>query len=437
MELIQQKQFSLSDSTERNLNLGQNAKMNNLRILAAEQEIGQKQQDADKKQEMNALYKLAADGDPRASKQLSMAAPEAYKGLQGYQTYQIKRGAQLANSVLVAPAPIKGEIYKRIIEEYQAEFGVNPDMPAEWSVGDQGAEGYLKSIVARAREVEDVAKEQAPNSGMGKIAKDLQQGLLTQTQADSAMRKETQLSDSGVRAGGSTGVLVDRYMKDNPSASFSDALYVVQTGFRSGTRSEGGEVSPIKGVVESKGAMEYEISRQKEIGKNTPSITRGQARIGTILDTLESNYNKLDKMEAIVSTERSAGSNILASSGSSGLGQAIGKMSGSQTQSIRNQINAQRPVLLSAIKEATGMSAKQLDSNAELKFYLQMATDPKLDIQANKEGLKFIKEWVSSSQKSENATGGSQITRPAVGAIKNGYEFLGGDPSSQQSWRKR
>jgi hypothetical protein len=42
---------------------------------------------------------------------------------------------------------------------------------------------------------------------------------------------------------------------------------------------------------------------------------------------------------------------------------------------------------LQAIKNATGMSAKQMDSNAELQMYLRSATDPTIDIQANLQAL--------------------------------------------------
>ena len=40
--------------------------------------------------------------------------------------------------------------------------------------------------------------------------------------------------------------------------------------------------------------------------------------------------------------------------------------------------------------KATGMSAKQMDSNAELKLYLATATDPTLDVASNKRALDMI-----------------------------------------------
>ena len=51
-----------------------------------------------------------------------------------------------------------------------------------------------------------------------------------------------------------------------------------------------------------------------------------------------------------------------------------------------------RPALLAALMKATGMSAKQMDSNAELKLWMRTATDPTLDIQSNRAALSKIEQ---------------------------------------------
>jgi hypothetical protein len=43
--------------------------------------------------------------------------------------------------------------------------------------------------------------------------------------------------------------------------------------------------------------------------------------------------------------------------------------------------------LLNLIKEATGMSAQQMNSNAEMQLYLRAATDPTLSYEANIQAL--------------------------------------------------
>jgi hypothetical protein len=55
-------------------------------------------------------------------------------------------------------------------------------------------------------------------------------------------------------------------------------------------------------------------------------------------------------------------------------------------------------MLLQAIMKATGMSAKQMDSNVELKLYLATATDPTLDVAANRRALDKIEELFGSGK---------------------------------------
>ena len=151
-ELIQQQPINLAGAIQGGFQMAQEGRMNNLKMLAAEQTL---QQTAAK----NQLYKLAANGNAQAKQQLAMVAPEAYKGLQDYQDYRVKRGAQLANSVLSVPAPLREQRYKEMISEIEKEFGEKPQVPRDWSTGEKGAEGYLQGIISQAREVESVAKE--------------------------------------------------------------------------------------------------------------------------------------------------------------------------------------------------------------------------------------------------------------------------------------
>lgn len=141
---------NLAGAIQGGFQIGQEAKMNNLKALALERENTQKN-------ELQSLYKMAATGNPQAVQQLSIVAPQAYEGLQKYQTYKIQRGGQLANSVLDAPEPVRPELYQKAIETFKSEFGVSPNIPSEYS---PEAAAHLKAIVAQARQVEDVAKEQ-------------------------------------------------------------------------------------------------------------------------------------------------------------------------------------------------------------------------------------------------------------------------------------
>lgn len=115
--------------------------------------------------------------------------------------------------------------------------------------------------------------------------------------------------------------------------------------------------------------------------------SKGQETVTSLVSTLKDNYDNLNKLGGIVSTERGALENIRAQTMTTGAGQLVGGAVGTQSQKVRNEIKQTRPLLLNAIKEATGMTAKQMDSNVELQMYLSAATDPALGYEANMSAL--------------------------------------------------
>ena len=116
----------------------------------------------------------------------------------------------------------------------------------------------------------------------------------------------------------------------------------------------------------------------------------GEGTVGGVVADLRDKYTKLDADNGIVSTNNRVGTNLGAAFGSSGVGQFLNGAVGTKTQSSRDSIAMTRPLLLQAIMKATGMSAKQMDSNAELKLYLATATDPQKGLEANLEALDRI-----------------------------------------------
>lgn len=144
----------------------------------------------------------------------------------------------------------------------------------------------------------------------------------------------------------------------------------------------------------------------------------GSGDVDVALGTLRNAYDRLEKGGGITSTKNSAIGNIIPSLGSSVAGQAVGKALGTENQSARNDIAMARPALLAALMKATGMSAKQMDSNAELKLWLSTATDPTLDIQANRRALDNIeRKYISNPTPQRRST-----DKPAA---DKGIEFQG------------
>lgn len=116
----------------------------------------------------------------------------------------------------------------------------------------------------------------------------------------------------------------------------------------------------------------------------------GATDVDSAVATLRDAYNRLEKGGGITSTEKGPLENAAAAGSASAVGQALGKTFGTQNQSARNDIAMTRPALLAALMKATGMSAKQMDSNAELKLWLSTATDPTLDVESNRRALDAI-----------------------------------------------
>lgn len=111
-------------------------------------------------------------------------------------------------------------------------------------------------------------------------------------------------------------------------------------------------------------------------------VEAGKTQLADDLDNLRASFQKLDAMRAIPSTERNVLSNIMSATGASGVGQTLGRATGTEAQVERDVINSARQRLVTSIKNATGMSAQQLNSNVELQTMLKSISDPGQSVQA-------------------------------------------------------
>jgi hypothetical protein len=153
---------------------------------------------------------------------------------------------------------------------------------------------------------------------------------------------------------------------------------------------------PVGYVMKADGTLEALVGGPADV--KTQAKNQGALDFDTQITNLRTKYRQLDEMGGIVNPDKSTISNIIAGAESSGLGQIVGGKLGTQAQSIRNEIAQARPLLLQSIKQATGMSSKQMDSNAELQLYLRSATDPNIDIKANLNALDNIQSLYGSGR---------------------------------------
>lgn len=135
-----------------------------------------------------------------------------------------------------------------------------------------------------------------------------------------------------------------------------------------------------------------------------------QENAGNTIALLRQNFDQLDKLGGITSTQNRPGTNVGAYLSTTGAGQLTGRIFGTEAQSERNKIAQTRPLLMTQIMSALGLSAKQLDSNAELKLWLSAATDPTLDLESNKAALDNLENLLAGKGK---AKPGAPSAKPA------------------------
>lgn len=112
-------------------------------------------------------------------------------------------------------------------------------------------------------------------------------------------------------------------------------------------------------------------------------VAEGKETLGDILSTAQTLVKDLKDTGGMSSTSAGALSNLITSTQTGTAGQFLGGVFGTEAQSKRDQLKSVRLQLLNAIKEATGMSAQQLNSNVELQTYLKSLGSEGMTAEAN------------------------------------------------------
>ena len=137
---------------------------------------------------------------------------------------------------------------------------------------------------------------------------------------------------------------------------------------------------------QAKAAAEGKIEAGIESGTVIPKqeeILKAKKNLTSSLVRMQGLYEDLLASGGITDVEATGLSNLGAWAKSTGLGQGLQNMLGTKEQSIRNEIKAIRVALINAVRKASDMGAKGMDSEKELEFFLQTVTDEKKDFQSN------------------------------------------------------
>jgi hypothetical protein len=144
------------------------------------------------------------------------------------------------------------------------------------------------------------------------------------------------------------------------------------------------EAAKTRAVGEATAAVEF----NKKAAEKLP----GRKQVSTLIGKVRAAYEQLDKAEAIPSETRGGFANAMDYFGTSSLGREAQKMVGTKSSKYLSEIINSRKLLATAIKNATGMSAQEMNSNVELQLTLDALTDPTQGIEAARTTLNTLEE---------------------------------------------
>jgi hypothetical protein len=149
----------------------------------------------------------------------------------------------------------------------------------------------------------------------------------------------------------------------------------------------------------------------------TPTMSLGEAaklpgkkRVSSLVSDMIDEYTALNNAKAIGSTERGAGENIFDYLSTGAVGKEVQKAFGTKASASLSNIESIRKLLTTAIKTATNMSQKEMDSNTELQLTLASLSDATQGYEAVTRILKRIdREYgLGSAGAGTPTAGGSQ-----------------------------
>ena len=139
-------------------------------------------------------------------------------------------------------------------------------------------------------------------------------------------------------------------------------------------------------------------------------VKNGREQLTQTLDQVLEAYDELHRLEGLPSQERGLISNIGSSIASSGIGQMAGRVGSTKEQVERDVIKAARLNVLNALKQATGKTAQELNSNVELKTNLEALSDPS-------QGYEAATRIIDNIKKTYLEGGANSSGRSAAGKI--------------------
>jgi hypothetical protein len=131
-----------------------------------------------------------------------------------------------------------------------------------------------------------------------------------------------------------------------------------------------GRETPAEAAAKARATKQVEVDAEQ--AKKVPA----KKQVTQLVTKIRNAYEELNKAEAIPSEKRGGFANAMDYMSTTSLGREAQRMLGTKYNRPLNEIVGSRKLLATAIKNATGMSAQEMNSNTELTLMLDALTDP-------------------------------------------------------------
>jgi hypothetical protein len=165
----------------------------------------------------------------------------------------------------------------------------------------------------------------------------------------------------------------------------------------------------------------------------------GRTNVNTTLGKMFAAYERLNEIGGIPSEARGTGGNIAAYAAGTAPGQAVGQALGTRAQSVRNELQSLARTLITDIKNSTGMSAQEMNSNVELQQMLAAVSSPTQSIESVRAIIQNLSERYGLGQTfappaPAQAPAAAPAERPAEGVPgpRRGAAAPAGRPTLEQ-----
>jgi len=166
--------------------------------------------------------------------------------------------------------------------------------------------------------------------------------------------------------------------------------------------------TPAEAAAKARATKQVEV--EVEQAKKAPA----KKQVTQLVTQIRNAYEELNKAEAIPSEKRGGFENAVDYMSTTSLGREAQRMLGTKYNRPLNEIVGSRKLLATAIKNATGMSAQEMNSNTELTLMLDALTDPTQGYESAISLLGAIEDLYGAPKAASPAT----AARPATGGRK-------------------